>query len=355
MGLTSEAIETTLDILFGGKIPLILGAPGSGKSMCLNPGGEVFNSLAEYEGVDPSEFGFCDLRPCFMDVSDYRGYPFPNKETKTTEWLVPEFLPRDPDSKGLLVIEEIMNAPRGHHHALYQLTQERRIGDYILPDGWYIAATGNRAEDGCGVGKLPTALVNRFITVEWTPDAKDWGVWASEHGVDYRVIAATRWHPDFIETFDGRISGPQSTGRSVAAFAQILERSNINPTRSDRSNQSQRIFRMAKGAIGEDDAGRMTGFLGLFSRLPDVDAIVNGVSETVDVPKEADVQIAVIAQLARMATPSNIGNILRWVSRATDTMKIIFATDLETVPAMALSRDTAEYRDWRIENSKLFE
>ncbi len=355
MGQTSEAIETIIDILIGGKNPLILGPPGCGKSMCLMPGGEVFNALAEYEDTDPSEFGFVDLRPCVMDVSDYRGYPFPNKETKTTEWFVPDFLPTDPSSKGLLVIEEIMNAPRGHHHALYQLTQERRLGDYILPDGWYIAATGNRAEDGCGVSKLPTALVNRFICVDFLPDAKDWGEWAGQHGVDYRVIAATRWHPDFIEAFDGKISEPQSTGRSVTAFAQIFERSNITPTRSDKNGQSRRIFRMAKGAMGEDDAGRMTAFLSIFARLPDVDAIVNGVSETVDVPKEIDVQIATIAQLAKMSSPDNIGNILRWVSRTTDTMKIVFASDIETVTANALARDTADYRDWRIANSKLFE
>ena len=96
----------------------------------------------------------------------------------------------------------------------------------------------------------------------------------------------------------------------------------------------------------------MSSFIGIFSRLPDIDDIVKGLSESVPVPVEFDVQVATVAQLAKVSNDANIGNILRWIDRNSDTMKIVFACDVEGASPMA--RDTKEYRDWRIANDVLF-
>ena len=351
MGNTALAIETALDILKAGKSPLLLGPPGCGKTSEMSEGGLIHAAMAEHHGVSPEEYGHCDIRPCTMDVSDYRGYPFPNKETKTTEFFVPDFLPTD--GYGIISIEEIMNAPKAHWHALYQLVEERRIGDYFVPDGWSIAATGNRVEDGCGVSSPPNALINRHVIINWRPDQKDWEKWANNRGVDYRVIAATRWRPDLIESYDGKIKGPQATGRSVTAFAKVFESSGVNPS-SEKSATGLRIKRQAAGALGDDDAGLMSSFLSIFSRLPDVDKIANGMGEDVAVPVEMDVQIATLAQLVRMSTPSNIGGILSWVDKCPPTMKVIFGYDIEQDVLETGARHTSNFTEWRATNSSLF-
>jgi len=351
MGNTGFSIETVLDILKAGKSPLILGPPGCGKTSELSPGGIVHTEMAKYHGVSPEEYGHCDIRPCTMDVSDYRGYPFPNKETKTTEFFVPDFLPTS--GYGLISIEELMNAPKAHWHAIYQLVEERRIGDYFVPDGWSIAATGNRVEDGCGVSNPPNALINRFMEANYVPDQKDWEAWAVSHGVDYRVIAATRWRPDLIEAYDGKIKGPQSTGRSVAAFARVFENSGVEPS-SEKSATGLRIFRQALGALGSDDAGLMSSFLSIFSRLPDVDKIARGMGEDVEIPTAMDVQIATLAQLVRMSCPSNIGGILSWVDRCSPTMKVIFGYDIGQDVFETGARHTEGFTEWRAANSSLF-
>ena len=351
MGETEYSIETVLDILKAGKSPLILGSPGSGKTSGMSPGGPVHIAMAEYHGIPPEEFGHCDIRPCTMDVSDYRGYPFPNKETKTTEFYTPDFLPTE--GYGIISIEEIMNAPKAHWHALYQLVEERRVGDWLVPDGWSVAATGNRVEDGCGVTNPPNALINRFISVDWRPDQKDWEAWAVQHGLDYRVVAATRWRPDLIESYDGKIKGPQSTGRSVAAFARVFESSGVVPS-SEKSAVGLRIFRQAKGALGDDDAGLMSAFLSIFSDLPDVEKIANGKGEDIEVPYRFEVQIATLAQLVRMSSPSNIGGILSWVDRFDPTMKVIFGYDIEQDAFETGARHTSSFTEWRAANSSLF-
>lgn len=355
MGRTEDTINDAVEILAAGLAVKLDGPPGCGKSECASPGGDLHTKMAERVGVDPSEYGYRDMRPCTDSVENWAGFPWPNRDTGKVDRFMPSSLPTDPCSFGLINIEEINNAPKQWQPALYQFIQEGGIGEYSLPPGWSIMATGNRAEDGCGVGKMSAALLDRFISLNFLPDAEDWrNNYAKKKGVDYRVIAATQWQPDLIETFDGTIKGAQSTSRSITAFARVLESSGLNPTKVGKGSVDQRIYRIAAGALGEEDAARVAGFLGIFSRLPDIDAILSGASEAVPVPVEVDIQIASVAQLAKMSEPANIGNVLRWIDRNSDTMKIVFASDIEGNVANAIARDTVDYRDWRIANAKLF-
>lgn len=353
MGITEDALDTAFDILSGGEPVCLLGPSGCGKSLSTMPGGSLHTRLAHYHGVDPSKYGHIDFRPAVQDPTEALGLPWPNRDTGKTERFLPDNLPTDPNSFGIFVIEEITIAPKSWHNALYQFLQERRLGDYFLPDGWVIMATGNRVQDGCGATTLPAALRDRFFDVEYLPCQPDFSKWAIEHGVDYRVVAATRWHPDFVEAFDGKVKGQQSTGRSLTKFSRVLENSGLTPSKRGRSAEDRRIQRLAVAKLGEEDGGRMSSFIGIFSRLPDIDDIVSGLSESVAVPVEFDVQVATVAQLAKMSNDSNIGNILRWIDRNSDTMKIVFACDVEGAAPMA--RDTKEYRDWRIANDSLFD
>lgn len=355
MGHYNDSIITAFDNLCAGMPALLTGPPGCGKTMGGMPGGVLNGMLADYVGVDRSEFGYLAFSPAQRDVTDVTGVGFPNKETGKLDRYMPAFLPDDPSSCGLLVIEEITLAPKSWQAALYELVNERTLGDeYRLPDGWFILATGNRAEDGCNVGSMSNALLDRFGDVEILPNQKDWDKWAIDAGLDYRVVAATRWHHDFIEAFDGKAKDKQSTPRSVSAFARIFENSGLVPG-NGKSDVDKRIYRMAKSRLGEEDGGRMSSFLSVFSRLPDIDAIIKGVSESVPVPAEFDVQVATVAQLAKMSDKDNIGNILRWIDRNSDTMRVVFGIDIEAVESNFLARNTEEFRDWRIANDNLFE
>jgi len=354
MGHYNDSIITAFDNLCAGMPALLTGPPGCGKTMSAMPGGVLHGMLADYMGVDRSEFGYLAISPAQMDVTDVTGVGFPNRETGKLDRYMPALLPDDPNYCGLLVIEEITLAPKSWQAALYELVNERTLGKYRLPDGVLILATGNRAEDGCGVGAMSNALLDRFGDVEILPNQKDWDKHATDAGVDYRVVAATRWHPDFIEAFDGKLKGKQSTPRSVSAFARVFENSGLVPG-NGKSDVDKRIYRMAKSRLGEEDGGRMSAFLSVFSRLPDIDAIVTGLSESVPVPVEFDVQVATMAQLAKLSDSENIGNILRWVDRNSGTMKVVFGIDIENAESNASARNTAEFRDWRIANDNLFE
>ena len=62
--------------------------------------------------------------------------------------------------------------------SLYQLTLDRRVGEYTLPEKWKILAAGNRAEDASITFRMPAALANRFIHISFEVDFDDWRKWA---------------------------------------------------------------------------------------------------------------------------------------------------------------------------------
>tara|TARA_R110002012_G_scaffold202174_2_gene371212 strand:- start:2277 stop:3347 length:1071 start_codon:yes stop_codon:yes gene_type:complete len=332
MGKTQDAMIHVLDVIRSGRSANIVGPPGCNKSGSLAQGGEVFLARAADHGIDPKDMGHRDFRPAMEDPTEIKGMPFPDIQAGTTTWLHPDWLPDG--GHGILVIEEIGNASKAHHAALYQLTAERRIRDKKLPDGWDVVATSNRREDGCGVNRLPGALENRFNRVPWEPSVEDYTKWARDNGVNREVIAAVNFHKDMIEKYDGSMEGPQSTGRSITSFAKIHSQTGCSVAGSyrggshhDMNGEDRRVYRYAEGDIGSEDAARMVAFLGIFSRLPNIKGILSGADVQAPSEYEADIALATVTKLVEKGDRSNVKNILAWVDKLPPVCRAVFAND----------------------------
>ena len=110
----------------------------------------------------------------------------------------PSFLPHDPKSKGILFFDELNAAPPLVQASLYQLTLDRRIGEYILPEGWRILGAGNRAEDASVVFRMPAALSNRFVHVDFEVNVDDWSEWATINKTHPLVIGFIRLRREML-------------------------------------------------------------------------------------------------------------------------------------------------------------
>ena len=73
-----------------------------------------------------------------------------------TTYAPPDIWPRvERDGEvGVLSIEELPNATKAMQSAMYQLILDRRLGDYHMPNGWSIIASGNRLEDRGGTSSI---------------------------------------------------------------------------------------------------------------------------------------------------------------------------------------------------------
>src|ERR1700735_5889368 len=79
---------------------------------------------------------FLDIRAVQLDPVYLRGLPRISEDQ--TEWVPPKFLPIT--GKGILFLDELTSAPQMTQAGCYQLALDRKLGVYVLPDGWVIIA-----------------------------------------------------------------------------------------------------------------------------------------------------------------------------------------------------------------------
>ena len=82
--------------------------------------------------------------------------------------------------------------------SLYQLVLDRRVGEYVLPDGWWIVAAGNRQQDRAVTFRMSSALANRFVHLELEPDVDDWREWAIGRRLDPLVVSFVGVRPKLL-------------------------------------------------------------------------------------------------------------------------------------------------------------
>lgn len=222
--VVSDIIETSVKTLISNPscasmMPAILlkGAPGCGKST-------IVRGVAEKLGI-----GFVDIRLAQMERVDLCGLP--SVESGTTSWNVPEFWPRDPNSKGIIFFDEITSAPSDCQVGAYAIVLDRRIpnSNYKLPDGWYIIAAGNRKEDKAVAKTMSSALANRFMHFEIEADPEDWTDWAVQHDIHPSVTGYIRYRPqNLFRMKDQNIEAGWPSPRSWERVSQIIPLFNYN-------------------------------------------------------------------------------------------------------------------------------
>ena len=199
--ITTEELEQVLttncklimdDSKMGGVIPpmLIHSSPGVGKS-------SIVRDVAKTLGIN-----LVDVRLAEMESVDIRGLPSVDKNDRgegVMKWNAPDCWPRDPNSKGIIFLDEITSCDKSCQVAAYELILDRKIGDfYKVPDGWYIVSAGNLTTDRAVATSMSSALANRFLHVELDVDPKLWVKWGIMHDVHPSVLGFINYRPEFL-------------------------------------------------------------------------------------------------------------------------------------------------------------
>lgn len=245
-----------------------------------------------------------DIRASQFDAVDFRGLPVPVMEHGTTRWLTPDFLPRE--GTGVLFLDELTNANISVQAALYQLVLDRRLGDYVLPDGWTIVAAGNRVSDRAAATRLSKALANRFVILNVVVDVARWLAWAAANGIHPAIRAFIQLRKNMLwaDAIEGEESQP--TPRSVARLSTYLD-----PQLGLTDTQ---LRRNVIGNVGSDFAAQFMAFLPMFRTLPSVQAILAN-PDTAAMPSEPSLAYAVVTALADAVDQSTFAAALTYAKR----------------------------------------
>ena len=234
-----------LDLLVKKEIYLstmIWGPPGIGKS-------SIVAQIAEQHSI-----GFVDVRLSQLAPTDLRGLPVP--DNGIARWFPPEFLPQT--GKGILFLDELNMAPPAMQGVAQQLILDRRVGSYVVPDGWFIWAAGNRKEDRASVFDMPAPLANRFVHLEVEPDFESFKLYALNAEVAEQVIAFLSFRPTLLHKLNPQHPAWPSP-RSWVMGSQLYQ-----------------VGLDLAPVIGLDAAAEFYAYTELYSTLPDFAAIFQG-------------------------------------------------------------------------------
>ena len=257
-----RAIQISKTIALAHRInrPLMVwGPPGVGKS-------SLFHQYAEEQSIR-----LLDWRLTMMDPVDMRGTPRVLNEV--THWAPPVELPRDRKSKGIILLDELPQARADTKNVAAMLVLERRIGEYRLPEGWWIAAAGNRMSDAAGTSPMPKHLDNRFWHVGFDLSVEDWLAWAEAHAIDYRVYAYIKYRPEALLEFDPRSKDPAfATPRSMHLLSDIV--TTLDASGSMMTDHSpDELGEFFGGAVGSARGREFAGFLNAMHSLVQIDDV----------------------------------------------------------------------------------
>lgn len=318
-----------LHVLISQRVPVhIWGACGVGKSQI---GAQVARDLG---------WEFRDIRAVQLDPVDLRGLP--RITADWTEWVPPKFLPTT--GKGILLLDELTSAPQLTQAGCYQLVLDRKLGGYVLPEGWVVIAAGNPASERGVHFSMPRPLRNRFVHLDLEPDLTDWCRWAIRSGIRNEIVAFLRFRPELLH--DANATSDQNAWPTPRAWEMASKV--LNGLSSGTNMALEKT--MLDGTIGHGAASELVGFLQLFRQLPSIDEILLN-PETAPVPAEPSSQIAIATALGRAMTDQSIGKGKKYLDRMATEICVLAMRD-------AAARDraittTREFTEFGIQHAEV--
>jgi len=195
-----------------------------------------------------------------------------------TRWNPPSWFPRK--GNGIIFVDEFNLAPPLVQYAMYELINDRALGDYHLPEGWVVIGAGNRGSlDGATTFEFPAPLNDRFLWYELKmPSVEKWTEYAARNGVDYRIIGFLQTTRSAIYTFN-----PKSKEKAFAT-----PRSWVKASRLIKGVEDEDLVELyLSGAVGSYVAKQFRAYLQARRTLPPTEKYIKDPKGTM-LPKEND-------------------------------------------------------------------
>jgi hypothetical protein len=248
-------IEQYADSTLRRRASMLWGPRGVGKS-------SVVRQVAAHFGVP-----LVDLRLTTIEPVDIRGAIYADEVQGKTVWFPPEFLPSPAQPAGILFLDELTAADQRLQISAYSLILDRRVGHYVLPDGWQVVAAGNASFHGAVSHDMGTALADRMFHFNVHTAIDAFLAHAVTMGFAPEVMAYLRVRPDKLDDTQAQLAADHLVGASPRGWEDVS-----NVLKSSLGESTRRTF--VQGRIGAANAAEFFGVLRELQAGADVVALL---------------------------------------------------------------------------------
>lgn len=181
-----------------------------------------------------------------------------------------------------LFLDELNACTHEVQKAFYSLIHERRIGEYLLPEGSVVIGAGNRAQDSAIVKPMSSALLNRMVHVHLKVSHRDWLGWAQAHGIHPLVLDYLQTRPDHLWSQPPKHEEPFSTPRSWHILSDTLHA-------FAAPMAEEALATVAYGCLSPQHAQQFKAFTRQVRSKYQLDAILKGDIDFPRAPEDRDV------------------------------------------------------------------
>lgn len=324
--------------------PVIVSEPGVGKSSILK--------MLEAEMGDGYDYIYVDCP--VKDMMDVAA-SIPNHNTKSLEYYVSSLFKLGNGKKKVIMLDELMKAPKLLQIIFTRLMLERTVGDAPLPDGSIVFATSNNASDGVG-DTMAAHAANRVCIVNMRkPSADEWNAWATTHNVARSIRAWASMNPRAFKSYldpdqedNPYIFKPSSTTKSFVSPRSLAKSSPIVEAK-DVIGENAMMVALA-GTIGEAAAKSMAAFIAFEGKLISFKEIIKSPTK-VDVPKDISALVMMMFEgVDSIETQDDLNAYMEFVNRieSREVQSIFFTMMMRIKPRVA--RYNQEINKWASEN-----
>jgi MoxR-like ATPase len=198
--------------------PFIWGPHGIGKSQV----------IAQF--CEENELEFIDIRLSTMEVGDLLGLASfeRNKEgiEIATKFMEPNWLPKDPNSKGIILLDELTRARRDVLQACFQLVYDHKIHTYKLPTGWSIIAASNpNTDDYITTDVSDQAFMDRFCHIRLQPTVSEFLSYGKSQKFNVDVLNFIKDQPELLraQTEEYNFDSIKPSNRRWEQISKLME------------------------------------------------------------------------------------------------------------------------------------
>lgn len=216
---------------------------------------------------------------------------------------------------------------------------DRKIGEYELPEGWAVVAAGNRERDRAVTHRMPSALANRFVHIDFTVDSNEWLIWAENQGLNEEIIEFIRFRPNLLHDFH-----PEKDNRAFPTprsweFASRLV---------DRKMPVELLEELLEGTVGKGATTEFLAFSRLRRQLPDIRRILKD-PMAVELPRDPAVLSATCQMVGRSMQPEYVEQVFSFADRLPDEFGVLLVR--EAVRNCNDLINTEQFASWSARNA----